>query len=208
MRRGVLYRLLFPSGKQYIGITSQHPRTRFNRHILDARRGKDWPVSRAIRKYGRDAIRLEVLVIADMGYLKELERRAIEQFGTLAPVGYNVSPGGDLLFVNQRENALRQWANPASRSAIVAGMREANARPDTRANRRAAAARNRDRRVETIRRIWADPDRRRGHSALVAAGWTPEKRARHAKTMRESWLRRKQEAATLQKHVQQERLDE
>lgn len=55
----------------------------------------DRPVSLALRLYGRDAVKLETLVIADdWRYLCELEKRAILAFGTKWPLGLNKSSGG------------------------------------------------------------------------------------------------------------------
>jgi hypothetical protein len=50
-------------------------------------------IGKALRKYGNQ-IKGEVLAIGDEDYIYELERKAIEAFGTMAPEGYNLKEGG------------------------------------------------------------------------------------------------------------------
>jgi group I intron endonuclease len=93
---GCMYRLTFPSGKAYIGITKEAARERFSEHAYDAKRGLKKAISRAFRKYGSEAVKLETLVIAsDWAYLCDLERKAIAAFGTKWPGGYNMTDGGE-----------------------------------------------------------------------------------------------------------------
>ncbi len=93
---GCMYRITFPSGKAYIGITSETAEERFREHAYNATRAVDRGLYRAIRKYGKDSARLETLVIAsDWKYLCELERRSIAAFKTKGPHGYNMTDGGE-----------------------------------------------------------------------------------------------------------------
>jgi group I intron endonuclease len=93
---GALYRLSFPNGKSYIGITTKTAEARLAAHIYASRRGSPAPVHHAINKYGDRHTSVETLVVADdWGYLCDLERRAIVHFATKAPSGYNVADGGD-----------------------------------------------------------------------------------------------------------------
>lgn len=89
-RAGILYRLTFDDGKSYIGITCQGLEKRLRAHLSSSRRT---PVRLAIKRYGRP--RHETLVIANIGYLLDLEIAAIKAFGTRIPNGYNVSFGGE-----------------------------------------------------------------------------------------------------------------
>lgn len=93
---GCLYMLTFPSGKQYIGITQKDANTRFQRHIIHAKVGRRNAVHRAILKYGKDNVTVKTLVIADdLNYLRLIEKRAIQIYGTLSPKGYNLTGGGE-----------------------------------------------------------------------------------------------------------------
>lgn len=91
----ILYKLTFPNGKLYIGITSKTLHRRLITHRSHAKE-RDFPVHRAIRKH--PDFRADVLVVADnMDFLRDLEKRAIAAFGTTVPGGYNLSPGGDII---------------------------------------------------------------------------------------------------------------
>jgi group I intron endonuclease len=117
---GILYKLTFSSGKSYIGISSKSLRRRLVTHRSHAKK-RDFPIHRAINKYPEFAA--EVLVMAsDMDYLKELERRAIDAFGTLIPGGYNLSPGGDII----------RGAGPVSDALRISLRERAQARAQTR----------------------------------------------------------------------------
>lgn len=91
---GCLYSLRFSNGREYIGITSKAIEKRFDNHRRAALfNDSQLLVHKAWRKYGDPEVK--VLVIADDDYLPELEIRAIKSFNTLAPVGYNLSYGGE-----------------------------------------------------------------------------------------------------------------
>ena len=93
---GCLYRLMFPNGKAYIGITTGTAQERLAEHAYWARAGKSYVLSAAIRKYGVDAITVETLATADeWSELTAMERQAIADHGTRAPAGYNMTDGGD-----------------------------------------------------------------------------------------------------------------
>lgn len=93
---GFLYRLTFPNGKAYIGITTGTVRKRFNDHVCASTRATNtFAVHRAIKKYGRESVKVETLATASFDCLKDIEVRAIAVFGTKAPNGYNLTDGGD-----------------------------------------------------------------------------------------------------------------
>lgn len=89
-----LYRLDFPNGKSYVGITSKTALKRFTDHASNARR-PSFAVHHAIKKYGVSSVVLNTLVIGDWEYLCEAEKRAIVVFNTKAPSGYNLTDGGE-----------------------------------------------------------------------------------------------------------------
>lgn len=89
-----LYCLEFPNGKKYIGLaTDLARRCQWHRHA--ALRGVDFPLYRAMRKYGFPQCR--VLCLGDPKYIADLEIKAIATFRCReACFGYNVCLGGDL----------------------------------------------------------------------------------------------------------------
>lgn len=89
-----LYRLTSPSGKVYIGIT-KNVYTRWQQHVLDAHRGSKCTLHKAIRKYGFDNFKKEILVTSTLSYVKEMEVKAIAAYSTMVPAGYNMTAGGD-----------------------------------------------------------------------------------------------------------------
>lgn len=95
MRDGCLYRLTFPNGKVYIGITTRTAVRRFSEHKKSAAAGRPLAVNRAITKYGADSVRIETLVIAPWSYLLGLECQAIAAFASKGEGGYNMTDGGD-----------------------------------------------------------------------------------------------------------------
>jgi len=82
-----VYHIMFPSGKAYIGVTSN-----LKRRLIQHRYNKKTPVGFAFSKYGSGEV--TVLAICDEDYAYDLERRAIEVLNTLAPQGYNLMEGG------------------------------------------------------------------------------------------------------------------
>ena len=95
---GQLYRLDFPNGKSYIGITTKTADERFRQHEGSLRRskGNGQSVYRAWKKHG--APTLVVLAIVEDSDLYDTEKRAIIAFKTLSPNGYNLTEGGKTAF--------------------------------------------------------------------------------------------------------------
>lgn len=84
------------TNKKYIGITVQGIITRFAKHCYEASQGSNRYLCRAIRKYGVDAFKIEVIdECSNFEELKELEKYYIDKYNTLAPNGYNMTMGGD-----------------------------------------------------------------------------------------------------------------
>jgi len=84
-----LYRLTSPSGKQYIGVTTQPVS-----HRLLGHKHSKTAIGSAVRKYG-DKIKAEILIVGPEQYVYELEKRGIKAFETMAPAGYNLMHGGE-----------------------------------------------------------------------------------------------------------------
>lgn len=85
---GALYRLDFPSGKSYVGITMGSVESRFKQHVRAAKKDAPQTISRAIRKYGAEAVKVVTLAISDSWeYLQLVEKNAIRVFGTFGKGG-------------------------------------------------------------------------------------------------------------------------
>lgn len=81
--------------KIYIGQTIRSLSDRWSQHIVD-RNKFDYPLYRAIRKYGKDNFICEVLETANsIEELNKKEHTAILNFNSMNKnVGYNILPGG------------------------------------------------------------------------------------------------------------------
>ncbi len=100
---GQLYKLDFPNGKAYIGITTKTADARLKGHERALLLAKpNGPVLyRAWRKYGTPT--MTVLAIVEDADLYETEKRAIAVFGALYPGGYNLTDGGEAGFSHHHE---------------------------------------------------------------------------------------------------------
>lgn len=78
------------NGKLYIGQTTKSIEKRFVRHINDALNGLDTHFAKAIRKYGKDNFKIELLddSAKDQEELNQLENYYIHKYNTLQN-GYN-----------------------------------------------------------------------------------------------------------------------
>lgn len=96
-RNGVAYCATnLATGKRYIGITVQGVSRRWRGHLKSARDGSKSALHAAIRKYGDNVfVVCEIACSLHADYRAELERALIEQEGTRAPSGYNLTIGGD-----------------------------------------------------------------------------------------------------------------
>ena len=95
-RVGCIYLLMnVVTGKCYVGQTTGLLESRFKRHVKDAVNGSDVYLHRSIRKYGADNFVKRTLQRCTEPLLDAFERHYIQQLGTLAPHGYNLTKGGD-----------------------------------------------------------------------------------------------------------------
>jgi group I intron endonuclease len=92
----ILYKLSFPNGKAYVGITSTSLQRRLSLHRSHAKREIRGHLQRAIRKYGASSFTAEILETSDnWALLCDLEKAAIKRFDTFGPNGYNSTAGGE-----------------------------------------------------------------------------------------------------------------
>lgn len=91
---GFLYRLDFPNGKSYVGITTGSVERRFRGHKKAASDGKKTLLYKAWRKYGDPFV--VVIAEIDDSLLCDQEIKAIKEFSTLMPNGYNMTVGGEV----------------------------------------------------------------------------------------------------------------
>lgn len=185
----ILYKLVFESGKAYIGQTVRNMNLRIAQHKRSVRSGSQLPVHCAWRKYGEP----EISVIAEFETQDELhaaEKAAIIALGTLAPQGYNVSYGGDTAPSKNPEVAAKIAAKATGRKySDVSSWSEASSK------------------------LWQSPDYRKKVSDGLKASWTEEKRVARSDQFKNAWKKRKESGyampeATKQKLAAYERTPE
>lgn len=91
-KRYYIYRLESPSGRAYVGLTSQPLKERWRQHVKRASTGKSHPLLQAIRKYGADTFKVYLLACTTglvNAKLIEITCIAYEKNP------YNLSPGGE-----------------------------------------------------------------------------------------------------------------
>lgn len=93
---GVIYKITnLVNSKEYYGQTTQHVK-RWSRHKANARDGIDGPLYNAIRLYGIDKFKFEIVYSADsLDELNKIEEKMISDHNTCCPNGYNIKKGGD-----------------------------------------------------------------------------------------------------------------
>lgn len=89
--KGIIYKLISPSGKAYVGQTTQALATRVGNHRCVSRCRA---IHAAIKKYGIGSFKVEVLASGvDIEDLDNVEGQLIQMHNTLNPNGYNLVPG-------------------------------------------------------------------------------------------------------------------
>lgn len=75
----------------YVGVTSQTVKLRFSQHLYKAKKNKNLPLCNAIRKYGKENLIVETILIGTEDYVYDVEK-------ILRPrnrIGWNCAQGGD-----------------------------------------------------------------------------------------------------------------
>lgn len=110
-----VYEIVFPSGKRYIGITSDFHR-RMIAHKTKANTGaRNHALHHAIRKYGFDPSWARVVLYGSVDYTKEMEKAIIRAYNTRSPHGYNMTAGGDGIVDLKHDDAAKAKISDASK---------------------------------------------------------------------------------------------
>lgn len=99
MACGYIYKILFPNGKSYIGLTTTSLEQRRKEHATSAKSGDTRCLYNALRKYGM-ADTLELIKIDTSDTLDELRKKEIEyivEYNSYGGdgYGYNMTRGGE-----------------------------------------------------------------------------------------------------------------
>lgn len=94
---GVVYKLTFPNGKAYIGITVRPMETRWLQHVRCSKNKKyQQPVHRAINKYKPENVKISLLHSGVEGtLLQSLEIEEIKAAKDSGQILYNMTVGGE-----------------------------------------------------------------------------------------------------------------
>ena len=130
------------SGRRYIGLTKMSMMKRWNRHVysvgkLTKKNGKSH-FHNAIRKYGKDAFRHEVLEICySLEEANAAEKKWIAHFDTRNPEkGFNLAPGGS----HTPHPVKNPWERPGYKEKVSSAIKERWKDPIIRAQNAAASA--------------------------------------------------------------------
>jgi group I intron endonuclease len=117
------------SGRMYVGKSVRVER-RWWEHLNSAETGAEGKFHRALKKYGADAFRFEMLEhVADETEMLAAERYWIEWYDTVA-TGFNLTPGGDfdgsMLSPESREKIAAKLRGRKRPADVVARVASAN----------------------------------------------------------------------------------
>lgn len=175
----ILYKLVFASGKAYIGQTARNMSIRIAQHKRSVKSGSQLPVHCAWRKYGEP----EITVIAEFETQDQLhaaEKAAIIAVGTLAPQGYNVAYGGDTAPSKNPEVAAKIAEKATGRKySDVSSW------------------------VDASTRRWQDADYRKKVTDGLKAAWTDEKRSKRSEFIKDVWEKRKASGYSMSEETKQ-----
>lgn len=122
----IVYKATFPNGKLYIGITKFKLSDRIRGHKCSAftRKSKN-PVHCAIRKYGWENVKWEIIYTANnYDEILEKEIELIASENTLVPKGYNITKGGQGTLGSRHCLGMKRSQEVRNKNKIV-GMRTA-----------------------------------------------------------------------------------
>ena len=145
MTCGYIYKIQFPNGKHYIGLTSRTLDQRKQQHRCSAKKGDTQILYNAIRKYDMiDTFELiEIDTAETIEELYELEIGYILMYNSyMDENGYNMTFGGDGTFgyIRTEEDKEKQSErqkkhfekNPEARQKAIEGLKKYNENPEAR----------------------------------------------------------------------------
>jgi group I intron endonuclease len=95
------------NGKMYIGQTIKPLSHRWTNHVVDAKKGSDFLIHKAIRKHGAEAFDVEVLCVCSSEVeMNDRELHYTDSFNTVMPQGYNMKPGGNCSGMRGKKHSL------------------------------------------------------------------------------------------------------
>ena len=124
------------NGKGYVGVTTMPDAIqRFKKHIYAIYYGNGCPVlGDAVKKYGEDAFKFEVLIICFDEDVYKYEQDYITKYNTMVPNGYNVQEGG-----KQVCTFLGRKHSEETKKILSEKSREYNNRPEVKEKHRQCA---------------------------------------------------------------------
>ena len=150
------------NGKPYVGQTIQEERDRWNSHCSAARIGGRLKIDRAIRKYGPEAFRREILEELPKEDLDDAEKFWIALYESIE-FGYNTSEGGK----GCRGFKMPRDAVERTRAALTG---------------RKASPEAIEKMKKAQQRLRLDPEHRKKLSeSHIGRGWSDKRRAAQAK---------------------------
>lgn len=128
--KGIIYKYTSPSGKCYIGQTYRENK-RKKEHINSAKSGSKCAFHKAIRKYGIDNFKYEILIEVESESIKELKEKLnnlevyyINKFkSNKLENGYNLTDGGTT-GANNTKRKVKQWSLDGKLIAIYDSISE------------------------------------------------------------------------------------
>ena len=168
MENGIIYRATnINNGKIYIGKTLRPLNIRIQNHMARARSGHTAYFYNAIRKYGADAFKWDILTRIEAvtkkltnEYLNILEKEYIEQYKSyIRDNGYNMSLGGEGLIPNE------ELRKVLKKKAIERGKRREYREKMSRAKmgkkKLPMTEEQKDKLSKATKRTWTNPDIRK-----------------------------------------------
>lgn len=144
----ILYMLISPIGKSYIGVTKQKISKRIRQHVRC-----NSAVGAALRKYGLKNFKICILAIGPIDYIFRLEDKAIQSFSTMAPSGYNLKEGG---YGGRFTDEVRKKMSETAKGRKHSSYRKLKISESVR-----KSWDRHDRQSEIMRARWADPNQRK-----------------------------------------------
>jgi len=117
-----LYRHISPSGRVYVGITSLRPEKRWGKDGALYCGHPDYPFARAIKKYGWDAFKHEVLLSSLSEEAAKLLEIMLIAYYKAMNMSYNITNGGESGSGNRSHSGLRASEETRKKMSVSKGQ--------------------------------------------------------------------------------------